>query len=87
MNRRSLSYNWTEEDRRTSAQWGRGMAVFYTSIALLVLGVIALTKPSSVAPNEPGDRQTSSASGIAEPAAETTVATASAKSAPPSGRN
>jgi hypothetical protein len=37
------------------------MAVFYTCIALLVLGVIALTKPSSVAPNEPGDRQTSSA--------------------------
>jgi hypothetical protein len=61
MNRRSLSCNWTEEDRRTSAQWVRGMAVFYTCIALLVLGVIALTKPSSVAPNEPGDRQTSSA--------------------------
>jgi len=38
MNRRSLSCNWTDEDRRTSAQWGRGMAVFYTCIALLVLG-------------------------------------------------
>src|SRR5262249_430433 len=60
MNRRSLSCNWTEEDQRTSAQWLRGMAVFYTCIALLVLGLIALTKPSSVAPNEPGDRQTSS---------------------------
>jgi hypothetical protein len=61
MNRRSLSYNWTEEDRRTSAQWGRGMTVFYACIALLVLAVIALSKPSSVASNEPGDRQTSSA--------------------------
>ena len=58
MNRRSLSCNWTEEDQHTSAQWGRGMAVFYTCIALLVLGVIALTKPSSVAPNESRDRQT-----------------------------
>src|SRR5262249_58365396 len=58
MNRRSLSCNWTEADHRTSAQWLRGMAVFYTCIVLLVLGVIALTKPSSVAPNESRDRQT-----------------------------
>jgi hypothetical protein len=61
MNRRSLSCNWTEEDRRTYAQWARGMTLYYTCIALLVLGVIALTKPSSIAPNEPADRQTSSA--------------------------
>ena len=60
MNRRSLSYSWTEEDRRTSAQWGRRMVVFYACIALLVLGVVALTKPSSVATIEPGGRQTAS---------------------------
>jgi hypothetical protein len=58
---RYLKCDWTEEDRLTRARWMRGMAIWYGCIALLVLGVIALTKPSSVAPDEPGDHQTSSA--------------------------
>jgi hypothetical protein len=57
MNRRSLSCNWTGEDRRTCAKWGRAMAVFYGCMALLVLGISALTKPSRVVPNEARDRQ------------------------------
>jgi hypothetical protein len=61
MNRRSLSCNWTREDRRTCAKWGRAMVVFYGCIALLVLGIIAQTKPSRVVPNEARDRQTWSA--------------------------
>ena len=61
MNRRSLSCNWTEEDRRTRAKWMRAMAVFYGCVALFVFGLIVLTKPPSVALNETGDHQTSSA--------------------------
>jgi hypothetical protein len=61
MNRGSLSCNWTEEDRLTCAKWRRGMAVFYGCVALLVFGLIVLTKPSSVAPNEVTDHQTWSA--------------------------
>ena len=55
MNRRFLSYNWTEEDQHTYVKWRRRMAVFYGCMALLVFGLIALTKPSSVPPNEAGD--------------------------------
>ena len=58
MNRRSLSYNWTEEDRLTCAKWRRGMAVFYGCMALIVFGLIVLTKSSSVAVNEARDRPT-----------------------------
>jgi hypothetical protein len=61
MNRRSLSYNWTEEDRLTCAKWRRGMAVFYGCMALIVFGLIVLTKSSSVAVNEARDRPTWSA--------------------------
>ena len=57
MNRRSLSCNWTREDWRTYAEWGRGMAVFYGCTALLVFGVIALTKSSNVTSNETRDQQ------------------------------
>jgi len=55
MIQRSLGYHWTEEDRHARAKWGRGMAVFYGCMALLVFGRIALTKRSSVRPNEAGD--------------------------------
>jgi hypothetical protein len=58
MNRRSLSSNWTEEDRHTSAQWMRAMAALYGCIALLVFGFIVLTRQSSLAPNEASERQT-----------------------------
>jgi hypothetical protein len=61
MDRRSLSCNWTGEDRRTFAKWRRVMAVFYGCMALLVLGIIVLTKPSRVVPHEASDRQTWSA--------------------------
>jgi hypothetical protein len=61
MNRRSLSCNWTEEDRRTRAKWMRAMAVFYGCVALFVFGLIVLTKPPSVALNETRDHQTWSA--------------------------
>jgi hypothetical protein len=37
------------------------MAVFYGCMALLIYGLIVLTKPSSVAPNEVGDLPTWSA--------------------------
>ena len=52
MNRRSLSCNWTEEDRRTRAKWMRAVAIFYGCIGLIVVGALALTKSSSIAPNE-----------------------------------
>jgi hypothetical protein len=58
MNQRSLSSNWTEEDRRTRAKWMRAMAVFYGCVALFVFGLIVLTKPPSVALNETRDHQT-----------------------------
>jgi hypothetical protein len=61
MNQRSLSSNWTEEDRRTRAKWMRAMAVFYGCVALFVFGLIVLTKPPSVALNETRDHQTWSA--------------------------
>jgi hypothetical protein len=41
MNRRSLSSNWTEEDRRTRAKWMRAMAVFYGCMALFVFAAHA----------------------------------------------
>ena len=44
------------------------MVVFYGCMALLVLGIIALTKPSRVVPNEARDRQTWSAHLQGEPA-------------------
>jgi hypothetical protein len=61
MIRRSLSYEWTEEDLRMCSKWRRGIAVFYGCMALLVFALIALTKPPSFAPNEARDRQTWSA--------------------------
>src|SRR5262249_26992797 len=51
MNRRPLSCNWTEEDRLTWFRWRRHMAVFYGSAALLIFGIIVLTKAV-----EPGAR-------------------------------
>ena len=61
MNQRSLSSNWTEEDRRTRAKWMRAMAVFYGCMALFVFGFIMLTRPSSVATNAARDGHTWSA--------------------------
>jgi hypothetical protein len=58
MVRRSLRCDWTENDRLTRAKWMRGMAVFYGCIALLLLGAIALMKPSNLAPDGSADRQT-----------------------------
>jgi hypothetical protein len=58
MIRRSLRCDWTEDDRLARATWMRGVGIFYGCLALLVLGAIALIKPSSVAPNEAADRQT-----------------------------
>ena len=58
MVRRSLRFDWTEDDRLTRAKWMRGMAVFYGCIALLLLGAIALMKPSNLAPDGSADRQT-----------------------------
>jgi predicted small integral membrane protein len=51
MNRRPLSCNWTGEDQRTYAKWRCGTAVFYGCMALLIFGMIALTKSSNVASN------------------------------------
>jgi hypothetical protein len=59
MIRRSLSYEWTEEDLHTRSKWRRGIAVLYGCMALLVFALLALTKPPS--PNEARDRQTWSA--------------------------
>jgi hypothetical protein len=61
MNRRSLSCNWTEEDRRTRAKWMRAIAIFYGCMVLFVFGFILVTKPSNVATNEARDGQTESA--------------------------
>ena len=58
MIRRSFRFDWTEDDRLTRATWMRGVGILYGCLALLVLGAIALIKPSSVAPNEAADRQT-----------------------------
>ena len=55
MNGSPLGCNWTDEDRLTRAKWMRGMAVFYGCMALLVFGLILLTKPSGLAPDEGGD--------------------------------
>ena len=67
MNRRSLSCNWTEEDRRTRVKWMRTIAIFYGCIVLFVFGFILVTRPSSVATNEVRDRQTWSAGRQSEP--------------------
>jgi hypothetical protein len=61
MNRRSLSYNWTEEERITCARWRRGMAVFYGCAALIVFGLVLLSRLSGLAPNEASDREAWSA--------------------------
>jgi hypothetical protein len=62
MNQRSLSCNCTEEDdRRTRAKWMCTIPIFYGCMALLVFGLVVLTKASSVAPNETAHRQTWSA--------------------------
>ena len=49
--------NLTEEDRLTHAKWLRAMAAFYGCMALLVLGLIVLTKAASLLPDEASDRQ------------------------------
>jgi hypothetical protein len=41
MIRRSFPINWTQEDRLTHAKWMRGVAVFYGTALLLVVGLIA----------------------------------------------
>ncbi len=51
------NHNLTEEDRLTHAKWIRAMAAFYGCIVLLVLGLIVLTKASSLPPDEASDRQ------------------------------
>jgi hypothetical protein len=61
MNRRHLSFNWTEEDRRAYAKWRRGMAAFYGCVALIVFGLFALSQWWRVAPDEARDRQAWSA--------------------------
>ncbi len=54
---RSLRRDWTQEDRLTRAKWMRGVAIFYGCLALLLLGVMAIIKPSSVTPNVSMDRR------------------------------
>jgi hypothetical protein len=56
-----FSFHLTAEDRLTRSKWMRRMAAFYGCMALLVFGLIMLTKPSSVVPKEARDRQTWSA--------------------------
>jgi hypothetical protein len=58
MSRRSLSYNWTEEDRLVWVRCRRRMAVFYGCAALLIFGIIMLTKQSSPAPDQASGLQT-----------------------------
>jgi predicted small integral membrane protein len=58
MSRRSLSYNWTEEDRLVWVRWRRHMAVFYGCAALLIFGIIVLTKASSPTPDKATSLQT-----------------------------
>jgi hypothetical protein len=55
-----FSFDLTAEDRLTRSKWMRRMAVFYGCMALFVFGLIMLTKPWSVAPNEARDQQTQS---------------------------
>ena len=54
---RSLRRDWTQEDRLTRAKWMRGVAIFYGCLAPLLLGVMAIIKPSSVTPNVSTDRR------------------------------
>jgi hypothetical protein len=61
MIRRSLSCDWTEEDRLTRANWMRAMAIFYGCIALVVFAAIAVIKPSHIAQAGAADRQTRAA--------------------------
>jgi len=42
MTRKTLAYVMTPEDRVTRARWVRGVGVFYLSLALLVLSVVAV---------------------------------------------
>jgi hypothetical protein len=58
MIRRSLR---TEEDRRTRAKWMRRVGIIYGCIALLLFGMIAIIKPSSVASNGMTDLKVGSA--------------------------
>jgi hypothetical protein len=58
MNRRSLSCDWTEEDRLMCSRWTRHMAVFYGCAALLIFGFIILTKASNPAPDQASPLQT-----------------------------
>src|ERR1700730_18577165 len=58
MIRRSLSCDWTEDDRLTRAKWMRGVGIFYGCIALVVLAVIAFSNPSRFTPNAATEHQT-----------------------------
>jgi hypothetical protein len=58
MNRGSLIYKLTEEDRLTRIKWMHGMVTLYGCIALLVFGLIVLTKSSSREPDEVTGDQT-----------------------------
>ena len=49
--------NWTEEDRLTLIRWKRHVAVFYGCAALLIVGIIVLTKASSPTSNQPSHLQ------------------------------
>jgi hypothetical protein len=61
MDRRSLTYKWTQEDRLTRSRWMRGLAIFYGCISLLLFVVMAGIKPSHVARNGPTYRSVESA--------------------------
>ena len=39
------------------AKWMRGVAIFYGCLTLLLLGVVAIIKPSSITPNGFTDRK------------------------------
>jgi hypothetical protein len=58
MIRRSLSCDWTEDDRLTRAKWMRGVGILYGCMALVVLAVIAFSNPSRVTPNAATEHQT-----------------------------
>jgi len=73
MRRRFLPRDWTQEDRLTRAKWMRGVAIFYGCAALLLLGVIAIIKPSNVTPNGFTDRKVWTAESHSAKAGKTDV--------------
>ena len=56
MNRSSLNYKWTQEDRATRVRWMRGLAIFYGSILLVLFLIMAGGKPSHLAQSGPSTR-------------------------------